>query len=135
VCIKVHRNTVLHAQGASAFRSISDLPQDFAALIWVASGEPHGHPQEEGYGTTLLSLNHGDGSGLTSAGDAAGNEIGSAAVYVETSVASVTTNHILCDADYAFNIQTYRGLFTDNIANRSKFPSDPAVDLGPNVIV
>ncbi|HHM05337.1 MAG TPA: hypothetical protein ENJ19_06290 [Gammaproteobacteria bacterium] len=135
VTIKVHRNTVLHASRSSAFAGLGGKPWDFASLIWVESGELSGNQKEGGYGTALLSLNHGDGAGLTPFGDAAGNDVGSAAVYVETTVASVTTNHILCNADYAFIVDTARGLFTDNVANSGKFPVDPVIDQGPNVIV
>ena len=134
VTIKVHRNTVLHAEGSSAFDAVPGRSWDFASLIWVENGDIYGSRNEEGYGTTLLSLNHGDGGGLMSVGGAAGN-LSSAAVYVETSVAGVTTNHILSNADFAFSIQASKGLFTDNIADKGRTLSNPAIAQGPDVIV
>jgi hypothetical protein len=82
----------------------------------------------------LLSLNHGDGEGLESFGNVEGEGLGSTAVYVETSVASVTNNHILGSANYAFTIEAERGLFTDNVTNKGNdIPT--SIDKDPNVIL
>jgi hypothetical protein len=134
VAIKVHRNTVLHSTGSSAFRNVPGREWDFASLIWVENGYINGASQEAGYGTTLLSLNHGDGEGLESFGNVEGEGLGSTAVYVETSVASVTNNHILGSANYAFTIEAERGLFTDNVTNKGNdIPT--SIDKDPNVIL
>jgi hypothetical protein len=104
---KVHRNTVIHSQGSSAFSRLQGAGDEFSSLIYVDNEE----------GTTLMSHNHGDGEGL------AGQE---RAVYTESEVIGISANHILTDADSAFEVHAKRGLFTDNITNKSNnvSPSD-----------
>jgi hypothetical protein len=75
-------------------------------------------------GTTLMSHNHGDGEGL------AGQE---RAVYTESEVIGISANHILTDADSAFEVHAKQGLFTDNMTNKSNNVSPSGIVQGPDV--
>jgi hypothetical protein len=127
VTYKGHRNTVLRAPKAALFRRLGTLPLDFSSLIRVENGDEKGVHQEGGYGTVLLSMNHCDGGGFP-------NEE-SAAVYLETTVAAVTGNHVLSDAQYAFDILAREGLYTDNIRDGELRPSPLDIAQGPDVTI
>lgn len=114
---KVHRNTVIHSQGSSAFSRLQgtrDEFSSFSSLIYVDNEE----------GTTLMSHNHGDGEGL------AGQE---RAVYTESEVVGISANHILTDAKWAFEVDASYGLFTDNMTNKKNNVSPSGIVQGPDV--
>ncbi len=113
--VKVHRNTVNRAEGASAFGNVQGADGDFSSLFWIDNEE----------GTTLMSQNHGDDEGL-------GGQ-GSRAVWVESDVVGVIANHILTSAASAFEIDAIKGLFTDNMTNQTNNISPAAIVQGPDV--
>ncbi len=122
ITLKVRGNTVLQAQNSSAFRAISDLPEHFSALMRLMNGDIE---NDSVFGTILLANNHCDGREP--------QNDGSAAIHVMSRVVGVSDNHVLCAANYAFNILAVQGLFTDNIADRSNQISDPAIEKDPNL--
>lgn len=120
--VKVHRNTVIHEDGSSAFVAIEARGGDFSSLISVFNGQ----------GTTLMSHNHGSGDDLDSQ---------DSAVFVDTDVAGISANHVLTDSDLAFEVSASptpagslpRGLFTDNMTNKNNDISPANIVQGPDI--
>ncbi|UCF91857.1 MAG: hypothetical protein JSW39_26900 [Desulfobacterales bacterium] len=112
--VKVHRNTVIHEDGSSAFVAIEARGDDFASLIRVFNGQ----------GTTLMSHNHGSADDLDSQ---------DSAVFVDTDVAGISANHVLTDSRLAFDVNASRGLFTDNMTNKSNDISPVTIVQGPDI--
>jgi hypothetical protein len=116
---KVHRNTVIHDEDVSVFRRIEGKGEDFTSLIRVINRE----------GTTLMSHNHGSDNVPIDQ---------ESAVHVETDVAGISANHVITSTELAFVVSASplippRGLFTDNMTNKSNYITPPELVQGPDI--
>jgi hypothetical protein len=99
---KVHRNSLVRTSrvfrlpASAGNQATGAILDDFASLIWL----------ENAAGRTLMGRNHGDGARLDGQ---------RRAVYVYTTLAGISDNHVQASSQLAFQVLASVGLFTSNM--------------------